>query len=128
MPTRFSAGLMQVFERRARKLKLASGFKADIAVWPAKRNHMIALNNRFPTKARQPGKQIANPARFIIGWRAVVACAVHKFLMLGADAPAFFGLFAASKNRNQVGAAFDDRIIFAGIGACAHAIGHNAEL
>ena len=66
MPSGLGAGLVQIFKRCARKFKLPGRLKADIAVRPAKRDDMAALNYRFPAKAGQSGKQIANATGFIV--------------------------------------------------------------
>ena len=53
----------------------------------------------------------------------MVACTIYKFLVFRANAPAVFGFFAFGEYRKKIIAAFDDRIMFASFGACAHSRG-----
>ena len=109
MPPGLGAGLVQIVERRARKLELAGRLQADRAIGAGKRDHIAAFHHRPPAEAGQAHQQIANAARLVIARRAVVAHAVDELLVLGADTPAFGRLLALGESRNQLVAVLDDR-------------------
>ena len=107
----FGAGLMQIFERRARQFKLARGFQADGAVAARERDDMTALDHRLPAEARERHQKVADAAGFVVARRPVIAGAIDEFLVLGADPPPLLGLFALDHGGRELVAAFDDGIV-----------------
>ena len=120
MAAGFGAGLVEVFERRAREFELARGFEADGAVAPRKRDHLAAFDHRFPAEAGERHQQVVDTAGLVIAGRAMIGGAIDEFLMLGADPPAVFGLLTLDHRGGQFVAMFDDGIVAVRSGARAH--------
>src|SRR3546814_625370 len=120
MAAGLGAGLVEIFERRAREFELPRGFEADGAVAARQRDDLSALDHRLPAEAGERHQQVVDAAGFVIGRRAVVGGAIDEFLVLGADAPAVFGFFALDHGRRELVAVFDDGIVAVGGGARAH--------
>ena len=102
------AGLVQIFERRARQLELAGGLEADVAVGAGERDDLAVLLDRLPAELGQPQQQVADAAGLVPGRRAMVVAAVDELLVLGADAPSLARLLAAGEHRQQIVAALDE--------------------
>jgi hypothetical protein len=110
MAAGFGAGLVQIIERRARKLELAGGLEADAAVLARKRDDVATLVDRLPAELGEPDHQRVDAAFLFIGRRAVIGEAIDELLVFGAYPPAFLGLFAIGEHRDQIVAGFDLRI------------------
>ncbi len=86
---------VHIGHRRARKLQLATGFKADVGAVAGEADDCALLKNRRPAEARLKRlKDGADAARPVIGqWQQAVG-EVAELLVLGADAPRLARLFA----------------------------------
>ncbi len=109
VPPALRAAFVEVGERRPRQFELSRGLKADRAVRAGQCDDLAALLDRSPTKFSQAKQQLADPARLVPARRAVIVEAIDELLMLGPDPPIFARLLAAGKDRNQIGAGFDER-------------------
>ncbi len=110
----FGRGLVQGFERGARKLELAAGLEADVAahlaVGALQGDDIGAFEDRHPAVAGdQLLHQGANAPRPLVGHRFEAERSEHEFLVLGADAPILLGLLACRDPPDKIGAAFDQR-------------------
>ena len=111
MPAGLRAGLMQIFERRARQFQLARRLQADGPIAARQGDDVAAFIDRGPAIAGQADQQRVDAALFLIGRSVMIAAIIDELFMLGADAPAVLGLFALGKGRDQLLAAFDDGIM-----------------
>src|SRR3546814_3198950 len=100
-----------MFKRRARQFELACGFEADRAVAARQRDHLAALDHRFPTEAGERHEQVADAAGLVVRGGAVVARPIDELLVLGPDAPGLARFFPLDHGRRELVAAFDDGIV-----------------
>ena len=63
----FGAGLVQVFERRARQFELAGGFEADRAVGAAHGDDLAAFLDRLPAELPHGQQDVADAAGLVVG-------------------------------------------------------------
>jgi hypothetical protein len=68
-------GLVEIVERRARKLELAGGLEADRAVGAGERDDIAALVDRLPAEFGQADQQRVDAAFLLIGGGVMIAWA-----------------------------------------------------
>ena len=111
VPPGFGAGLVQVFQRRARQFQLPGRFQTDRAVAARQRDNVAAFDHRLPAVVLKRFEQIADPALFSIAGGVVIGGAIDQFLVFGPDPPSLTRLFALGHRGDQLVAAFDHRIV-----------------
>jgi len=120
MASGLGAGIVQVFERRARQFELARRLEADGAVVAPHRDDLAAFLDRLPAELAQRQQDVADAALFILGERALFIAAIDQFFVLGTDAPVGLRLLAALHRGDQLVAAFDNGVFSPRCFARAH--------
>ena len=117
---RFGAGFMQILQRRAGKLELASRLKADGTVSTAHRDDLATFFHWLPPEFSQRQQDVADTAVFAISGGMMVGAAINQLFVFGSDTPAFGGLLTLHHRGDQLITRFNDWI-FGGRGlAGAH--------